>query len=252
MTELVRAELLKLRTLRTFWWTIGATIALVPLTVAITISSAGRSTGLIVASLDSTEGFRNVIAASASGGILMVVIGIYAVTNEFRFNTVTATFLVTPKRSRVVQAKLIATTIVGIAVGVAATALCLAVALPWLSARDVSIGSHIADIIVVVCGGIAATALSGVVGVGIGALVVNQTLAVVVTLLWMLFLENLLTNVRPGIGRWFPGGAVNAMSGITPAHAGMLPVWGAALLLIGYAGAFAALGSRFVVQRDIT
>jgi ABC-2 type transport system permease protein len=82
--------------------------------------------------------------------------------------------------------------------------------------------------------------------------VVNQTLAVVATLLWMLFFENLLTNVRPGVGRWFPGGAVNALSGITPTHAGLLPGWGAALLLIGYAGGFAMLGSRFVVQRDIT
>lgn len=252
MTELVRAELLKLRTIRSFWWTIGATIALVPVTVAITISSAGRSAGLIAASLDSTEGFRNVIAASASGGILMVLIGIFAIAGEFRFNTVTATFLVTPDRHRVVRAKLIATTAVGVAVGVAASALSLAVALPWLSARHVSIGSHVADIAVVVCGGIAATALSGVVGVGIGALVVNQTLAVVATLLWMLFLENLLTNVKPGVGRWFPGGAVNALSGITPAHAGLLPPWGAALLLLGYAGALAVLGNRFVMQRDIT
>jgi ABC-2 type transport system permease protein len=252
MTELVRAELLKLRTTRTFWWTVATTVALIPVSVAITISSAGRSAGLIAASLDSTEGFRNVIASSSSGGILMVLIGIFAITGEFRFNTVTGTFLVTPDRGRVIRAKLVATTIVGIVVGIAASAFCLAVALPWLSVRHVSIGSHVADIIVVVCGGIAATALSGVLGVGIGALVVNQTLAVVATLLWMLFFENLLTNVRPGVGRWFPGGAVNALSGITPTHAGLLPGWGAALLLIGYAGGFAMLGSRFVVQRDIT
>src|SRR5206468_5622011 len=129
-----------------FWWTIGATVALVPISVAITISSAGRSVGLIAASLESAHGFRNVIAASASGGILMVLIGIFVVTGEFRFNTVTGTFLVTPRRSQVIRAKLIATTLVGIPVGIAASTLCLAVALPWLSARHVSIGSHVADI----------------------------------------------------------------------------------------------------------
>jgi ABC-2 type transport system permease protein len=252
MTELVRSELLKLRTIRSFWWTVGATIALVPVTVAITISNAGRSTALISAPLDSTDGFRNVIAGSASGGILMVIIGIVVVAGEFRFNTVTGTFLVTPRRWQVVRAKLIATTIVGVAVGVAASALCLAVALPWLSTRHVGISSHVADIVLVVCGGVVSTALAGVFGVGIGALVVNQTVAIVVTLLWMLLLETLLTNALPGVARWFPGAAANAVTGVTPANGGLLPIWGAALLLIAYAGTFAALGSRFVVQRDIT
>src|SRR5438874_2190225 len=32
----------------------------------------------------------------------------------------------------------------------------------------------------------------------------------------------------------------------------LLPVWAAALLLLGYAAAFSALGTRFVVRRDIT
>ena len=249
MTDLVRAELLKLRTTRTFWWTVAAALVFVPVSVAIAISGPG---GPDAPTLDSTEGFRNVIGASSSGGILMILIGIFAMAGEFRFNTITSTFLITPDRKRVVGAKLIATGLVGVAVGVVASALCLAVALPWLSARHVSLGNHIADIVIVVLGGIASTALGGVVGVALGSVLVNQTLAIAFTLVWMLLVENMLTTLRPGVGRWFPGGAANAVSGISPADGSLLPIWAAALLLLAYAGVFSTLGGRFVIRRDIT
>ena len=74
-----------------------------------------------VPTLDSTEGFRNVIAAASSGGLLMIIIGILVMAGEFRFNTVTSTFLITPDRKRVTGAKLDATSLVGLCVGVVAS-----------------------------------------------------------------------------------------------------------------------------------
>jgi ABC-2 type transport system permease protein len=244
VSNLIRAELSKLRTIRTFWGTVAATLAFVPVSIALAIGSGTRS-------LDSTEGFRNVMGAGSSGGILMILIGIVVMAGEFRFSTVTSTFLITPDRKRVVGAKLISTSIVGAGVGVVASVMCLAIALPWLSARHVSLGSHLSDIVVVLIGGIGSTALGGVIGVGIGSLLRNQTLAITVTLVWALLLEGMLTNFASGVGRWFPGGAAGAMSGIAPAHGTLLPIWAATLLLIGYGLAFAAVGTRFVVRRDI-
>src|SRR3954451_15157336 len=249
MSNLIRAELLKLRTTRTFWGLVAATLAFVPLTIALAIATAGTSG---VPTLESTQGFRNVIGTASSSGITMIIIGIVVMAGEFRHNTVTSTFLITPDRKRVTVAKLIATGIVGVGVGVVVSALCLAIALPWLSAMHVGLGSHVADIVVVLLGGIGSTALGGVVGVAIGSLLVKETLAISVTLIWMLVVENMLTNWRPGIGRWFPGGAANAVSGVSPAHGALLPVWAAALLLVGYAATFSGLGTRFVVRRDIT
>ena len=62
----------------------------------------------------------------------------------------------------------------------------------------------------------------------------------------------MLVGFAPGIGRWLPGGAASAMSGVATANGGLLPVWAAALLFAGYGLAFAAAGNRFVLHRDIT
>jgi hypothetical protein len=59
-------------------------------------------------------------------------------------------------------------------------------------------------------------------------------------------------SFAPDVGRWLPGGAASALSGVATANGGLLPMWGAALLLTVYGLAFAAAGTRLVLQRDIT
>src|SRR3954452_4184738 len=153
MTALIRAELLKLHTVRMFWWTVAATIAFVPLSIVLAITSPGRAV-----SLDSAEGFRNVIAGASSGGVLMILVGIFVMAGEFRFNTVTSLFLITPDRRRVIGAKLAAASLVGIAVAITNAVLTLAIALPWLSAEHVDVSAHADDIVTVLIGATASTA----------------------------------------------------------------------------------------------
>lgn len=247
MNDLIRAELLKLRTLRMFWWSVASALTFVPVSIALAMGKVGDPGG---ASLDSVEGFRNVISAASSGGVLVLLIGIMVMAGEFRFNTVTSTFLLTPDRQRVVRAKLAAASLVGVAVAVASAVLTLAIALPWLAGRHVDVASHSGDIMVVLLGAIAATAISGLVGVGVGALLTNQTLAITVTLIWTLVVEGMLVNIAPGVGRWLPGGAAGAMSG-AGTYSNLLPIWAAAPLFAGYGLAFAGVGTRFVLHRDI-
>src|SRR5215217_4273738 len=237
MNNLIRAELLKLRTTRTFWWSVGAALTFVPLSIALAIAKIGTPDGT---SLDSVEGFRNVIAAASSGGMLVLLIGIMVMAGEFRFNTITSTLLITPERKRVVAAKLAASSLVGIAIAAVSSSLTLAIALPWLASRHVDVASHSTDIVIVLLGGIAATAISGMVGVG--SLVTNQTLAVAVTLTWLLLVEAMVVSFAPSLGRWLPGGAAGAMSGAAT-YSNLLPVGAAALLFAGYGLAFAAAGS---------
>ena len=249
MNTLIRAELLKLRTTRTFWWSVAAALAFVPLSVALAIARIGTPDGT---SLDSAEGFRNVIAAASSGGVLVLLIGILVMAGEFRFNTITSTFLITPDRRRVVAAKLAAASLVGVAIAVVSSLLTLAIALPWLASRHVDVASHGTDIVLVLLGGIAATAISRDGRRRLRrSLVTNQTLAVTVTLIWLLLVEAMVVGFAPGVGRWLPGGAAGAMSGAAT-YSNLLPVGAAALLFAGYGLAFAAAGSRFVLRRDIT
>ena len=249
MNNLIRAELLKLRTTR---------IVLVERRgrARVRARRASRSPCTWPAArrhqLDSAEGFRNVIAAASSGGVLVLLIGILVMAGEFRHNTVTSTFLITPDRRRVVGAKLAAASLVGVAVARRRVAAHARHRSALAGAAGTSTSPRTAPTsLVVLLGGIAATALGAVVGVGVGALVTNQTLAVTVTLIWMLVVESLVGSFAPGIGRWLPGGAAGAMSGAAT-YSNLLPVGAAALLFAGYGLAFAAAGSRFVLRRDIT
>lgn len=250
MNHLIRAELLKLRTTRMLYLNALAALAFVPLSVAISILTAGDPGA--GPALTTSEGLRGVISAASSGSLVILVLGILVMAGEFRHSTVTSTFLISPDRSQVVRAKLIAASIVGLLLAVAASALTLAIALPWLASKDIDVNVLSGDVAPILLGGIAATALYALVGVGVGSIVHNQTTAVAGALVWVMVVEGLLVSFTPDVGRWLPGGAAAALSGAATANGGLLPMWGAALLLAAYGLAFAAAGTRFVLQSDIT
>ena len=71
------------------------------------------------------------------------------------------------------------------------------------------------------------------------------------TLVWVLVVEGILVGFAPAVGRWLPGGAGSALTGVATPQGGLLPMWGAALLLAGYGLAFAAASTRLIARRDI-
>jgi ABC-type transport system involved in multi-copper enzyme maturation permease subunit len=251
MKNLIHAELLKLGTTRAFWVYIAAALAFVPVTVALAVTGAGTGQQDGSMPLGSSDGVRNVFGSAAGGTVMLILIGVYMMAGEFRHNTATSTFLISPDRRRVVGAKLAAASFVGFIVGLAASVLTLAMAIPWLSAKDVDLAAHSGDIAAVLLGVLLATTLSPIVGVGFGALVTNQTVAVTAALVWITTLEGLLVSFKPEIGRWFPGGASAALTETATLNGGLLPIWGGALLFAAYGLAFSAAGSRFVLRRDI-
>jgi len=244
MTHLVRAELLKLRTTRMFWTYVGAAAALVPLSVALAMTSGSEP-------LDSPDGVRHVVAAASSGGLVLLVLGILVMAGEFRHGTATSTFLITPDRRRVVAAKVVAASLVGVALAAVTALVTLAVAVPWLEADGVDVASYRGDVALGLLGSLAATALAPVVGVGFGALVTSQTVAITIALIWSQVVEGLLVGFLPEVGRWLPGGAASALAGVETPNGGMLPMWAAAVVLAAYGLAFAAAGAAALARRDV-
>lgn len=249
MKHLVYAELLKLRTARSFWLYVAAALAFVPVTIALTINVTDAAGAGV--QLDSSEGVRNVMAASSAGSLMVILIGILVLAGEFRHRTATSTFLISPDRRRVVGAKLAATSLVGLGIAAASSLLTLAIAIPWLSSDGVDVGSYAGDVGIVLVGALVATALSGVLGVGLAALVPHQNTAVVGALIWMTTVEALLVAFKPDVGRWLPGGASAALTETATANGGMLPMWAGALVFAGYGMAFAAAGTALVLRRDV-
>src|SRR3954453_16830010 len=187
MKRLIKAELLKLRTTRAFWVYVAAILAFIPLSVALAITVADDQNPLT-----SHEGIRTVFSAASSGGIRALLLGITMSAGEFRHNTVTPTFLVTPDRRRVMAAKFISGGILGLVLAVVSAVITVAVALPWLHARNIDVDLFSPDVRLPLLGAVIAMALGVIFGIGIGAVITNQTVAITVIVVWTSIIEVIL------------------------------------------------------------
>lgn len=250
MSGLVAAELLKLRTTRLVYGLLAATVVLALIGVAASVATAGDFDQSFA--LDTDEGVRNVFSSAGAGSIFVLVLGILGMTSEFRHGTMTETFLVTPERGRVVLAKMVVYAGVGLVFAVVASVATVALALPRLAAEGVDVSLTDPDLARVLIGVVISTAIYGLLGVAVGALIRNSIAAVIVALAWTFVVEGLLIAVLPEVGKWLPGGAVSAVVGQSVPDGELLgPVVGG-LVLVAYGIAFAVIGTRFVVRRDIT
>lgn len=253
MTALVRAELLKLRTVQLPFWLLVTTLLLVALGVAATVLTAGAEGNPLA--VDDPELLARAVASASGGNVLLAVLGILMLTQEFRFGTATPSFLTTPKRGRVVAAKLVAVVLAGAVFAVLSVLLALVLSYALIAVRG---GDAVLDgtVVEVLAGCLLVLVLYGPIGIGVGALVRNQIAAVVVTLAWMFVVEQLLVALLPEIGKWTPGGATAAVLQLgdlaTAGRGDLLPPWAGALLLVGFALLLAGLGARLTLRRDLT
>jgi len=245
VSRALTAELFKLRTTRTSW---GVTLG--PLALVVIISTIAALAGDF--SPDDHESELLEIAGLVQ--IFALVLGILSVATEFRHGTVTPSLLAVPDRTRLVLAKLVTALVAGALLGVVATAACAAIILPILSSRDIPTDTDGAEVLRLIVGNGAASALYAAIGIGLGALVRNQVGAIIGALGWIFLVEPLLTII-PGfddvISKWFPSGAANATAGTASSEdaLGQVP---AGLLLAAYAAAFVAAGIVMVRRRDVS
>jgi ABC-2 type transport system permease protein len=251
MIRLVRAEFTKLATTRLIYGLTATMAAFGVLTVVVNVTIAGQQGNPPL----SADSFAMFVAAPTTHPLLAgaaLLLGILGMAGEFRHHTVTQTFLVTPDRGRVVAAKLVAYPLAGIALALATLAVTAAVAAGWLAAKGITPSLPDAPLSRMVGVALLGAALCGLVGVGVAALVRNQVAALVGVAVWVLVVEGLLLSLlhAPSLGKWLPSAAAKAAPG-SPGGA-HLSRWGGTLLLAAYALAFALVGTRLVVRRDIT
>ena len=247
MIRLVRTELRKQRTTPVFITGFAAAPILTALVTIAVLSSAGHQGNEPLGS----SSFVQAIGAPASiVTAVALLLGIFGISGEYRHKTITTTFLATPRRRDVVVAKLAAHAITGAAMALVAVAVTAAITIPWLHSAGVAVPLD-GGVVRVAAGFVLSTALFGALGVSVGALIRNQTGAVIAALVWLLTVEGLLANVMgsTSVVRWLPAAAGAAM-----VHSGTdaLPGWAAAMVFTTYVVAFAGLGTRFVVSRDVT
>jgi ABC-2 type transport system permease protein len=249
MVRLIRAEFLKLRTTQVWFWLLLAAVAIAALLVIAPLAHDDVRT---------TDDVAGMFTSSATTYIAVFVLGVLSVTTEFRYQTITPTVLATPSRWALITAKMIAYAVVGAAYAAICLLVQLAIALPWLSSKGVhvSLGS---DHLPRALGGVfAVVALFGIVGLGAGALLRNQVVAVTVGVIFLLVLQNLLLII-PVVKHAFafmPGGGVAAILTITGDRTvndvQLLSPAGGVIVLLGWAFVPAILGASITMNRDIT
>ncbi len=204
MSGVLRADLRRITTTKLWWvaliciFVLSAGYAALPATVAWLQGRAG------VASSPFTD--PGIIRSIYNGGnvlsrILAMVVGIVAIGSEYRYGTLAASYLATPRRVRMLLGKAGALLIFGLIYGIVSVAAGMLVAIPFVLANN---GSLLLDqpatwrsIILGVC----SIALWTMIGMGIGILIKNMLVALLVGII-LGFLVEPIVSVVFFVKRW--------------------------------------------------
>jgi len=228
VTRQLRSELFKQRTTRTTVTLLAWMVGVIVLIVALHVFSLSASLLRKAADQPKVYGWGTTI-----GSLFAALLGAITVTAEVR--------------------KAAASALAGALVGLIAEALVSVIGSAGFAARGIHIALTAGDFAQMLAGGAAAAALWGVIGTGLGAIVRNQTGAVVGLCVWLLLVETILVANVPAAGKFSPGASAGALAGmIQSVSAGTLvaPALGA-LLLLAYAGAVTAVGLIATERRDV-
>lgn len=239
----VRSEWLKLVSVRATWLLLGSMV-LVEAAYAIAVPAAGELEQL------RRDDIEDLFVGTPLATVFVFTLGALLSTNEFRHRTADSTFIVTPRRERVVLAKFA----VGVVVGLASALLFIAVnagfGLSILSNRGIAVDADRAvDIYVGV--GIAGVLIC-LLGVALGALIRNQVATIVLGLSLFFILRDLLTAILgESVGAFLPGPSLLALQGPSGKEFLLSQVDGG-LVFAGYCVVVAIASVIATREREIT
>jgi ABC-2 type transport system permease protein len=263
MSGAVRAELRRITTTKLWWvvliciFVLSAGYAALPAVVALLQSKA--------AAVNTPFNDPGTIRSIYNGGnvlsrILAMVVGIVAIGSEYRYGTLAWNYLATPRRVRMLLGKAGALLIFGVIYGITSVAAGMLVATPFVMITNGSFLLDKADTWRSIILGVCSIALWTMIGLGLGALIKNMPIALVVAIILGFLVEPIVSMVFFLI-RWdpllnlMPSGATNAMLGITSpvlfAAQRPTPWWLAAMILVGWCLLPTLAGMMTAVRRDV-
>lgn len=269
MNRIIRSELLKVRSTSLWWLMLIGVLVFTAVSIAANMmgsyvqlhpDSFGGGTGQQVSEPSIAANLYT--SGQYLGTLLAMVFGILIFTNEFFHQTATATFLATPKRTRVVGGKLIVAILVGVVIALITTVLAVPSGMGFLASQHVD--TFLGDGTVLKSIGLnwLAFAIWAVFGLGLGALLRSQILSVIVGLVAMLVGQTVIQigvallaqyfdqDWLNKVSYWLPSGASSVMT--SPDGAGGIAWWAGALALLGYGVVAAVIGTLITRRRDIS
>lgn len=265
----IRSEFRKFFTTR-MWWGMaigvflsGAAIAVV---YALVIPGLGMQGGTGTGGprypgLDNATMVATVYTAGLSTAYLLTLtVGVMSIGSEYRHMTITSTFLATPRRVRVMVAKVTSLLGIGGFYGLVFLVGSVGIGGITIAVKGYSPVPEVGTITRALALSLLVLGLWSLIGLGAGILIPNQVAAILIAVgaAWivlplMSFLLGLVSWGRP-IVPYLPSQATAAMVGQinTSTDVVLLSWWAGALVLAGYAAVLAGVGSLLTVRRDVT
>jgi ABC-2 type transport system permease protein len=237
---LLSAELLKLRTTRTFAALAGVAIGIsLLLTVLVGILTDPTK----------DEVLRDVFANDVSA-LFILILAIVGITGEWRHRTITSSLLAAPDRVRFLAAKTLAFAATGVVLSLLISLAVGAVGFAIVTIRDLPT-PDLGEWLSLVGRSAAVAALLAAFGVCIGALVRNQVVAIVGVLATGFVVEVALLGLVPDVGRFgpvlaLPGGVNNLDNDPDLLAPGL-----AALAMLGWIALTYVAGAVLLQRRDL-
>ena len=255
MISLIRSEFRKVFSTKLLFILIISAVAFALLQVFLLIFVTPTDFNPDANQLMNPQYIKTITASAGSASIFLLILGIVAMSGEYRNQTITSTFLVTPVRWKVIVAKMATFAILAFFIAILLWLIVSVTAMLLLTTQD-SAPFEWSGAFEILGGTVLGLVLYGVLGVAIGSLITSQVAAIIIALIWFLIVEALLSVFFATFANWLPGGALNAIlqtNGNPEAiDADLLSVPVGALVLIGYAAIFAIAAAFFTTKRDIT
>lgn len=213
MIRLIRVELAKIRTTRTSFGLLGATVGI---TALIVLLDAARSGGKFTPPVSTSAGLSFVITITGFALLMALILGIILSSGEFRHNTATSTYLGSPNRVRVLIAKAVAGFAVGTLLGSAGAATATVIGVVFAAGKGDPITVSAATMIRFGAGATFGGGLMAALGVGVGSLIRSQLAAVVGAVVWCLLMESIVGGVFASLGPYLPFTAASSLGGSKP------------------------------------
>ena len=244
MSALLRAELLKLRTTRTFAALVGVAVLLSLLLLVLN--------ALLRDEFDDDD--LEALFAGDFTPLFILLLGIMGITGEWRHRTITSSVLAAPDRLRLLAAKLISYAVAGAVLSVVVTVTLMIVGTTILGMRDIP-ALDLTGLLDVLWRNLVGAAYLGALGVCLGALLRNQVVALVGVLIAFIIVEPALIGLVNDVGRYAPlQGAPAGLLGVgfDDDEDLLLAPAAAALVMAGWLTVLFAAAATLLRRRDLT
>lgn len=287
--NLVRSELLKLRTTNV-WWIFG--ICLVALTALSLLAALAEASFLLdppqepppgevppgeappeevppagpasdPEALRAQAGVQIYTAGQFFGLMFALLLGCLLMTNEYAHQTASATFLTTPQRTRVVAAKLVTALGIGVLLWAVATLVDLVGGLLYLLPGGYGSQLGRTEVLTAIGLNLLAYVLWAVLGIGLGTLIRSQLATVIVAIALYVLTGVIGLGVLFSLAQFTDAAWLTDLAVLLPATASdlmvtgidwvpMPPRWTGAVVLVGYAVLAGVAGTLITQRRDIS